>query len=124
MLIGQKTWLRGRGYFALYGYSQNFKNLLRRKCRANFHIIVEMFLGRPSIRFLQAMLISRKAVWRYNFCLMATERYWPSWASCSFPNKNAKIFHFLTSIVRKQGNYLCQVSQLLNKVHSTIQKHF
>ena len=40
-------------------------------------------------RFLQAMLICQKtwppgggAVWRFNLCLMAVERYWPSWASC------------------------------------------
>ena len=29
----------GRGYFALYGYSENLKNLLLRKCLANFQII-------------------------------------------------------------------------------------
>ena len=23
-----------------------------------------------------------RAVWRFDFCLMAVERYWPSWASC------------------------------------------
>ena len=32
--------VRGRGYFALYGYSENFKNLLLRKCMADFQIIV------------------------------------------------------------------------------------
>ena len=31
---------RGRGYFALYGYSENLKNLLLRKFLANFQIIL------------------------------------------------------------------------------------
>ena len=29
----------GRGYFALYGYSENLKNLLLHKCQADFQII-------------------------------------------------------------------------------------
>ena len=37
-LIGRKNMAaRGRGYFALYGYSENFKKLLQRKC---FQIIL------------------------------------------------------------------------------------
>ena len=42
MLIGQKTWPPGggRGYFALYGYSENLKNLILRKCLADFQIIL------------------------------------------------------------------------------------
>ena len=41
MLIGQKTWPPGgQGYFALYGYSEKFKNLLLRKCQADFQIIL------------------------------------------------------------------------------------
>ena len=40
MLIGRKTWPpEGRGLFALYGYSENLKNLLQ-KCQADFQIIL------------------------------------------------------------------------------------
>ena len=31
---------RERGYFAIYGFSENLKNLLLRKCRAYFQIIL------------------------------------------------------------------------------------
>ena len=31
---------KGHGYFALYGYRENLKNLLFRKCQANFQIIL------------------------------------------------------------------------------------
>ena len=41
MLIGRKPWPPGgQGYFALYGYSDKFKNLLLRKCQADFQIIL------------------------------------------------------------------------------------
>ena len=30
----------GAGYFALYGYRENLKNLLLRKCQADFQIIL------------------------------------------------------------------------------------
>ena len=52
---------RGRGYFALYGYIENLKNLFLQKCQADFQIILKKcFFAWPSIRFLQAMLIGWK----------------------------------------------------------------
>ena len=33
-----------------------------------------------------------------------------------FPNKNGKLFHFLTSIVNKQCNYLCKLYHLLKYI--------
>ena len=48
--------------------------------------LLEIFLG-----WLYQMVISKKiwppegrAFWRFNFCLMAVERYWPFWASCCY----------------------------------------
>ena len=64
---------RGRSYFTSYGSSENLKKILRRKCSFSNNV-VEMFLGRPSIRFLLAKLIgwnTYMAVWRCNFCLKA-----------------------------------------------------
>ena len=41
MLIGRKTWPPGgRGYFSLYGYSENLKNLLLPNWLADFQIIL------------------------------------------------------------------------------------
>ena len=41
MLIGGKTWLPvGVAIFAIYGYSENFKNLLLPKYLADFRIIL------------------------------------------------------------------------------------
>ena len=51
----------GRGYFASYGFSENLKNLLLRRCLAETQIFfVEILLGWSSNRFLQAMMIGQK----------------------------------------------------------------
>ena len=43
MLIGGKTWLPvGVAIFAIYGYSENFKNLLLPKYLADFRIILHL----------------------------------------------------------------------------------
>ena len=61
MLIGRKNMAAtGRGYFALYGYSENLKNILLKVWGRFSNNFVEILLGWPSIRFLQAMLIDRK----------------------------------------------------------------
>ena len=70
---------RGWDYFAIYDYRENLKNLLLRKCQADYQILfLEMFPGWLSIRFHQAMLIFQKtcppggeAVWRFNIFFMA-----------------------------------------------------
>ena len=65
MLIGKKNMAtRGQDYFALYGYSGNLKNVRLRSCMADFQIIVKIgsLCDRPSIIFLQAMLIDIK-IW-------------------------------------------------------------
>ena len=50
-----------RGYFALYGFSENLKKSSPPKVFGRFsNIFVEILLGLPSIRFLQAMLIGQK----------------------------------------------------------------
>ena len=98
MLIGRKTWPPEGGavlpYMALV---KTEKKSSPTKVSGRFsNNFVEMFLGWPSIRFLQAMLIGQKTwppgggtVWRVNFCLMAGERYWPSWASCLVRHKGS-----------------------------------
>ena len=61
MLIGKKNMATRRGgYFALFGYNENFKNLLLKVSGRFSNNFVEMFLKWHSIRFFQAMLIGRK----------------------------------------------------------------
>ena len=50
----------GRGYFALYGYSENLKSSPPKLSGWFSNNFVEMFLKWPTIRFLQAMLIGWK----------------------------------------------------------------
>ena len=67
------------------------------------------------------------------FALIIREKLWENelttlliWTSVilkylnMFPNKNAKMFHFLTSIVIQLGNNLCQLSHLLKQIEPLV----
>ena len=82
---------RGLGYFALYGYSENLKYPLLRKCQADFQIILQKHSLGDTLQdsfkpwwLVKNMATRGQGVWRFDLCLMAVERYWPSWASCLF----------------------------------------
>ena len=63
----------------------NFKNLLLQNYLADFQIILQKcFFGDTLCDSFKSWWLVKKhgAVWWFNFCLMAAERYWPSWASC------------------------------------------
>ena len=68
---------RGRGYFALYGYSENLKYPLLRKCQADIQIILQKHSSIPLSHggWSKAWPPWGRAVWRFDFCLMAVERY-------------------------------------------------
>ena len=56
----QVDWSENMAARGVGGYSENFKNLLQKHLADFPNYYLEMFLGRPSFKFLQAIMISKK----------------------------------------------------------------